>query len=471
MFKNVTMKTIIQSTLVILFALFSTMMMAQDEWDGTVNTSVNSTTENIFRSGNIGIGTNNPISPLSVNANGDTRYSIYSFTNSANNGSTALFADAAQPLGGADHVRAVIGRIRSGRGYTYGMFGSAFNNTASNAGRAYGVYGSAGNATDHYNYGVYGRIIGDHNGTAILGHDYISHPGWNGNTQGTWAGYFVGDVHVTNNMGIQTTSPTSALSVGGSGDTRYTTYSFTDGTTNGSTALFGESALPTGFADRVRGVVGTIESGRGYTSGVLGVAYTDTPSSAGRAYGLEGRAGNATDNYNYGVYGMLLGQQGGTAVLGHDYINHAGWNGSTQGTWAGYFVGNVHTTHQMSIGTINMPAMTTVGGNDYLLYVGGGALFEEVKVETGWADYVFEDDYKLTSLEAVEAHIEENGYLHNTPSAEEVETEGLNIGDMTVNQQEKIEEIFLHLIQMNKEIQSLKAENKALKTELLNAKK
>ena len=42
---------------------------------------------------------------------------------------------------------------------------------------------------------------------------------------------------------------------------------------------------------------------------------------------------------------------------------------------------------------------------------------------------------------------------------------------MTVNQQEKIEEIFLHLIQMNKEIQSLKAENKALKTELLNAKK
>ena len=91
-------------------------------------------------------------------------------------------------------------------------------------------------------------------------------------------------------------------------------------------------------------------------------------------------------------------------------------------TWAGYFIGNSYFSNKVNIGTNNMPSLTTVGGKDYLLYVCGGALIDELRVQTGWCDYVFEDDYELLPLEEVEAHIQEKGYLHNTPSGEEIET-------------------------------------------------
>ncbi len=109
---------------------------------------------------------------------------------------------------------------------------------------------------------------------------------------------------------------------------------------------------------------------------------------------------------------------------------------------------------------------STAEGDPYRLFVNGGGLFKEVKVETGWADYVFEEDYQLTSLEEVETIIEEEGHLHNTPSAEELEaTGGVELGAMTVNQQEKIEELFLHLIELNKQVKELQVENAQLKAQ------
>lgn len=105
---------------------------------------------------------------------------------------------------------------------------------------------------------------------------------------------------------------------------------------------------------------------------------------------------------------------------------------------------NVKNNGLVLLGTTSSPKMITAKGEKYRLYVNGGALFNEVKVETGWADYVFQEDYELTSLEEVEAQIERTGHLHNTPSAKEIaENGGVELGSMTVNQQEKIEEIFL----------------------------
>jgi len=122
---------------------------------------------------------------------------------------------------------------------------------------------------------------------------------------------------------------------------------------------------------------------------------------------------------------------------------------------------------KVGIGTTNLP--NTVGGADistYKLYVQGGILTEELRVRTGWSDYVFRPDYRLLSLEKVEEHIQDYGHLHNTPSEEEVVANGLSVGDAAVNQQEKIEEIFLHLIEMNKKLKALEEENSALKQKL-----
>ena len=129
----------------------------------------------------------------------------------------------------------------------------------------------------------------------------------------------------------------------------------------------------------------------------------------------------------------------------------------------------------VGIGTTNMPNQLNTNGDPYRLFVKGGIKTEEVKVELssvgGWADYVFAPDYNLLSLEEVEQHIQEKGHLHNTASAEELHREGLELKAMTVNQQEKIEELYLHLIDVNKRLKVLEQENAVLKAALHNSSK
>ncbi len=132
-------------------------------------------------------------------------------------------------------------------------------------------------------------------------------------------------------------------------------------------------------------------------------------------------------------------------------------------------VGNGYFNGEVSIGTLLRPDDLDGGAtniNHYNLYVEGGILTEEVRVRAGWADYVFEEDYALLSLEEVEEHIQEKGYLPNTPSAQTVGSQGLELGDCAVNQQEKIEELFLHLIEMNKRLNQLEVENQKLQQQL-----
>lgn len=122
----------------------------------------------------------------------------------------------------------------------------------------------------------------------------------------------------------------------------------------------------------------------------------------------------------------------------------------------------IKVVDKMVIGTNNMPEYPD-SDYDYKLVVNGGIISKEVKVRSDFADYVFEKDYNLLTLTEVENHIQEKGHLHNTPSAKDIQKNGLNVGEITTNQQEKIEELFLHLIEMEKRISELEKENQELK--------
>lgn len=74
----------------------------------------------------------------------------------------------------------------------------------------------------------------------------------------------------------------------------------------------------------------------------------------------------------------------------------------------------------------------------------------------GWPDYVFAKKYKLPTLQEVENQIKTNGHLVNIPSAIEVENNGVLLGEMNKKLLEKVEELTLYIIQMNKEIELLK---------------
>ncbi len=96
--------------------------------------------------------------------------------------------------------------------------------------------------------------------------------------------------------------------------------------------------------------------------------------------------------------------------------------------------------------------------DDYLLAVDGKIISEEVRVELSgsWPDYVFDEDYALLSLEQLEQHIETVGHLPGIPSANTVETEGILLGDMQRVMVEKIEELTLYVIDLQKQIEELK---------------
>lgn len=96
------------------------------------------------------------------------------------------------------------------------------------------------------------------------------------------------------------------------------------------------------------------------------------------------------------------------------------------------------------------------------LDVNGVVHAKEVKVDlTGWADFVFEKDYHLPTLEEVEKHISEKGHLHNIPSEKEVLANGLSLGENQKLLLQKIEELTLYSIEQNKRIKNL--EEKLLK--------
>lgn len=104
----------------------------------------------------------------------------------------------------------------------------------------------------------------------------------------------------------------------------------------------------------------------------------------------------------------------------------------------------IKTNGNVGIGTSNPT---------YKLSVNGNIRAKEVRVETGWSDYVFYDDYQLPTLEEEEQHIEEKGYLLGFESEADMGGEVL-LGDVSKRQQAKIEEMMLHLIEMNKKLKT-----------------
>lgn len=150
-----------------------------------------------------------------------------------------------------------------------------------------------------------------------------------------------------------------------------------------------------------------------------GIEFTDTTGTTARSFiGM-------SDNNTLGLWGF-----GG-----------AGWN----------FKMNVNDG-RISIGKNINPA------TGYMLAVDGGIICEELKVQmTPFPDYVFADNYQLRSLEEVENHIREHKRLPGMPAAAVVDQEGMNVGELSTKLVEKVEELTLYILQLQKEIDQLKS--------------
>lgn len=117
---------------------------------------------------------------------------------------------------------------------------------------------------------------------------------------------------------------------------------------------------------------------------------------------------------------------------------------------------------KVGIGTATPDAKLTVAGDIHSREV-------KVTVNAG-ADFVFDDQYKLKSLDEVETFIKANKHLPEIQSAKEMETDGIELGKMDIKLLQKIEELTLYMIAFKKEMERIKSENEKLKKELCDLK-
>ena len=306
-------------------------------------------------------------------------------------------------------------------------------------------------------------------------------------------------------IGIGTTSPSYKVDVRTTGTSTLMNISKAwtgTGTTNfplllvGNTYTFGYgTGIQAGGGQT--GVKGTASNGDQTGYGIYGLGFGAT----GDTYGVYGTA-STTAGTSYGVYGTVTAGSGWAGYfVGKGYFSgNLGLGvtsaatrlqidgGTDAGLGSGGFITNGLTTStnlvldNNEIMARNNGAASTLylnndGGNVSMCYSGGnvmigasvpatGYLFtvdgkimcEELKVQMSesWPDYVFADEYKLPSLYELEKQIKLNKHLPGIPSAKEVEANGFEVGEMQANMMEKIEELTLYIIELQKQIDQLK---------------
>jgi len=160
-------------------------------------------------SGDVGIGTTNPNSKLSVGASGDPKYKVFAEHNSSTDGTSVIKAVQKGDPGLGDDSRAIVANINNaasgGNGYYRGVQANAVATDDQNSGRAIGVEGRGGNAD--VNYGIKGMVKGGDGGAGVFGWDNTNSSSFGDPTVGTadnsYAGYFAGKVNIEGQLNME----------------------------------------------------------------------------------------------------------------------------------------------------------------------------------------------------------------------------------------------------------------------------
>ena len=175
----------------------------------------------------------------------------------------------------------------------------------------------------------------------------------------------------------------------------------------------------------------------GYRSGSWGLRMFAGSSPYNGAY-----IGVFPNNASTGKQGDVLLSAGNHPSANIDFVH---WKNGSQTLSMTVLEGGL-----VGIGTDQIP-------NGYSLAVNGKVICEEVRVREyqNWPDFVFLPDYTMMSLYELEQYIQQENHLPNVPSAAEVSQSGYDVGEMNAILLQKIEELTLHVIDLQKQIDEL----------------
>lgn len=237
------------------------------------------------------------------------------------------------------------------------------------------------------------------------------------------------------NVGIGTTTPRANLEIRGSGNSSATN-NFMLTNSSGDTLL------------RLR------------NDGRMGIGYNN--STLGRTLNIGGFGINLYNPQD--VFGGAIFPTDTSLVLWSNSVpnNYIVLQPSWGNTGIGTYSPNakLHLNGKMLIG--NNAQRTALG---YEMSVDGEIIAEGFTTlnSTAWPDYVFEKEYKLMPLSQLKEYIDENKHLPNIPPAATIEKNGIKLGEMVTKLTEKIEELTLHIIALDKKNNEVTMQLEALK--------
>jgi len=161
--------------------------------------------------------------------------------------------------------------------------------------------------------------------------------------------------------------------------------------------------------------------------------------------------GNSTGKVGVGIYTMLQAKF------------HVFSDGNTPGA-------EIDVANDLVKGLIIKSSNTNE--TNFLVYGSGKVYAREVTVQlTTFPDYVFNKKYKLMPLNELDKFIIQNKHLPNVLPAESIVKNGLNLGDMDATLMQKVEELTLYIIELNKQMEQLKKDNEVFQAQLKSIKK
>lgn len=185
-----------------------------------------------------------------------------------------------------------------------------------------------------------------------------------------------------------------------------------------------------------------------FAQGNVGIG-TTTPPTVGN-YGVLALNGRVPSQGGY-LSLMTNGTETGSIAANTQLNINAASGIVTQ-----FYTGSTPTLQISSGGNIliNQISQANTG---YKLDVNGGIRSSSIVVNTTGADFVFANDYKLPNLSDLQKYIGQNHHLPEIPSADEMQKDGMNVGELNTKLLQKVEELTLYLIEEQK-LQKAQAE-------------